>query len=71
MLVNVEISVNFELKIEAAVMGEKFEHVIKETNSSGNLVSAAAFDDQGGADVGFLGSASHLGSSHRAATFLA
>ena len=32
-LIDIEVALGFELKIEAAVMGEQFQHVIEETDS--------------------------------------
>jgi hypothetical protein len=44
MLVDIEVAASFELEIEPAVMREQLEHVIEKTNSSRNLIVAAAFD---------------------------
>ena len=33
MLIDIEVALGFELQIEAAVMGEEFQHVIEETDS--------------------------------------
>src|SRR5208337_3160040 len=70
-LIDIEVALGFELEIEATVMGEEFQHVIEETDSSRNLVPAAAFNDQHSADVGLLGGALNRGSSHFAVTSFA
>ena len=69
MLIHIEIAFNLELEIEATMMSKQLEHMIEETDSSGDLVMTAAFNDQGGVDVGLLGSSLNRGSSHVAATF--
>src|ERR1700690_372779 len=46
------------------MMCEKLQHVIKETDSSRNLVPALSFNDQHRADVGFPGGALDRGFSH-------
>ena len=70
-LINIEVALGFELQIEAAVMGEELQHVIKETDSRRNFIPAAAFNDQHGADISLLCGALDRGSSHFALTSFA
>jgi hypothetical protein len=67
-LIHFEIALNLELKIKAAMMGEKFDHMIEKTDPGRDLVPAVAIDNQDSIDVSFFGSASKCGSSHGAAT---
>ena len=52
-LVDVEIAIAHQLKIESAMPREQLQHVIEEANAGGNLVSAATFDGQCECDARF------------------
>src|SRR5579863_3298365 len=43
-LVDIKIAASLKLEIESAMMGEKFQHVIEETNASRDHILAAAID---------------------------
>src|ERR1700685_1044907 len=66
MLIDVQIAGGFEREIEAAMLGEQFQHMIQETDSAGNVVCAAAFDAQPAGDLGLFGVAFERGFSHKA-----
>ncbi len=66
-LVDVKVARRFEFEIEAAVVGEEFEHVVEESDAGGDLIAAFAFDGEGQSDLRFLGDAIDGGFSHRRA----
>ena len=63
-LIDVEISVGFEVEVEAAVLREKLEHVVEETNAGRDFVASPAVNAQARLDPSFLGIATNLGLSH-------
>src|SRR2546423_14522740 len=56
-LVHVEIAFGVQGEIERAVAGEKFEHMVEESDAGGDIVGAGAIDVEGGGDVCFGGGA--------------
>jgi hypothetical protein len=54
MLVHIEVAAGFEFQIESAVVREQLEHVIEETDSRRNLVSAPALNRERELDVRLL-----------------
>ena len=64
MLIDIEVTSGSEVEIEAAMMREKFQHVIEETNPGRNFVAATALDDERGTNVGLFGDALNRRSSH-------
>src|SRR5579863_635886 len=54
MLVHVEIAICLELQVEASVVREEFEHVIKETNARGYFVAPAPFNRERNLNLRFF-----------------
>ena len=55
MLIDVQVAARLEIQVEAAVPGEKLQHVIEKANAGRDLVSAAAVQIQAPADIGLGG----------------
>src|SRR5262249_59410013 len=65
-LVYLEISICCEVQIEASVMGEQFEHVIKESNPGRNRVTPSSLDLESDTYTGLFSFAVNGCGSHRA-----
>jgi hypothetical protein len=55
MLVDVEITRDFDREIERAVAGDEVKHVIEEADAGGDFGGAAAVEIKAKADLGFVG----------------
>ena len=55
MLIDIQIALRFQSEVKAAVFCEELQHMIEESNASGDFVAAAALDFQRTLDLRFLG----------------
>jgi hypothetical protein len=46
MLVDIEIAAGLEFQIEASMMSEEFQHVVKEPDASGHLIAPAPLNGE-------------------------
>src|SRR2546426_11184137 len=65
-LVHIEIPSGGEFKIEPTMMREKFEHVIKESDSGRNFITSSALDSEPKFNAGLFGCPVKRGFPHRA-----
>src|ERR1700733_11955333 len=65
MLIDVQIPGGPQSEIEAAMLGEQFQHMIQKADSRENVVRAASFDTQAAADLSLFGVALERGFSHK------
>src|SRR5205823_723258 len=63
-LIHVEIAARLEFQIEAAMMREQFEHVVKEANTGGDPIASAPFDSERDLNLRFLTDAFNTSLSH-------
>jgi hypothetical protein len=63
-LIDIEVAVAFEFKIECAVAREEFQHMIEEANAGGDFVLAAAFDCEPDSNARFGGVSFKVSGAH-------